>query len=117
MNIDTYKQNHKTAYLAAEYERLSKEEADLRALAESDVSMRELAEGDLATLLAQKEALLAQMKEIVESEKEEETFPNEIVLEVRGGAGGEEAALFAEELANMYQRHAEKKGWNVRGAD
>jgi len=114
MDIDTYKQNHKTAYLAAEYERLSKEEADLKALAESDVSMRELAEGDLAALLAQKEALLVQMEGIVESEKEEETFPNEIVLEVRGGAGGEEAALFAEELANMYQRYAEKKGWNVR---
>ena len=36
---------------------------------------------------------------------------NEIVLEVRAGAGGDEASLFAWELAHMYERFAEKKGW------
>src|SRR3989344_3330588 len=47
-----------------------------------------------------------------EDEKEEE-FPNEVILEVRAGAGGEEASLFAEELAHMYTRYAENQGWSV----
>ena len=40
-----------------------------------------------------------------------EEFPNEIVLEVRAGAGGDEASLFAWELAHMYEKFAEQKGW------
>ena len=44
---------------------------------------------------------------------ETEEFPNEIVLEVRAGAGGEEAALFAKELAEMYVAYVRKQGWQV----
>ena len=51
-----------------------------------------------------------QIKEILEKEKEEEKFPNELILELRAGAGGDEASLFAAELANMYQIFSEKKG-------
>ena len=40
-----------------------------------------------------------------------EEFPNEIVLEVRAGAGGDEASLFAWELAHMYEKFAESQGW------
>ena len=50
--------------------------------------------------------------EILKKEKEEEEFPNEIVLEVRAGVGGDEASLFAWELAHMYERYAEIKKWN-----
>ena len=49
-------------------------------------------------------------KENVETEE----FPNEIVLEVRAGAGGEEAALFAKELADMYMLYAGLKGWTAQ---
>ncbi|MCC7469645.1 MAG: PCRF domain-containing protein, partial [Bacteroidetes bacterium] len=41
----------------------------------------------------------------------EEKFPNEIMLEVRAGAGGDEAALFARQLAEMYERYAQKQNW------
>jgi len=44
---------------------------------------------------------------------ETEEFPNEIILEVRAGAGGEEAALFAKELAEMYILYAQKQGWGT----
>ncbi len=37
-----------------------------------------------------------------------------IVMEIRPGAGGNEAAIFAADLLNMYQKYAEKKGWNVK---
>src|SRR3989344_2521025 len=40
-----------------------------------------------------------------------EEFPNEIVLEVRAGAGGDEASLFAWELAHMYEKFAEAQDW------
>jgi len=50
-------------------------------------------------------------------EEEEEKFPNEIILEIRSGAGGEEAALFAEELSMMYEKYAEKKGWQWKPVD
>ncbi|MEK7461536.1 MAG: PCRF domain-containing protein [Patescibacteria group bacterium] len=43
-----------------------------------------------------------------------EEFPNEIILEVRAGAGGEEAALFAKELANMYVLYSGLKNWDVK---
>jgi len=36
---------------------------------------------------------------------------NKIILEIRGGAGGDEAAIFAGDLVRMYHRYAEKKGW------
>jgi len=49
-------------------------------------------------------------KKIQENVKTEE-FPNEIVLEVRAGAGGDEASLFAWELAHMYEKFAEVQGW------
>lgn len=48
---------------------------------------------------------------------ETEAFPNEIILEVRAGAGGEEAALFARELADMYTAYAKNQGWMVADID
>ena len=39
--------------------------------------------------------------------------PKSIVLEIRAGAGGNEAALFAADLANMYSRFAAKQGWSA----
>lgn len=36
---------------------------------------------------------------------------NKLILEVRGGAGGDEASIFAADLARMYQRYAQKRGW------
>lgn len=126
MDLDRYKKNPKTQYLAENLERLLKEETDLLSLLEEDPnasldSMKELAEADLKNIEIQKQALLEQMDNILKEEEEkriaEEEFPNEIVLEVRAGVGGEEAALFAEELANMYRKYAEIKNWSVRVLD
>jgi peptide chain release factor 1 len=54
------------------------------------------------------------MTAILEGDKEEDEKPNEVILEVRAGAGGDEAALFAAELLNMYKRYAETKGWSAK---
>lgn len=111
-NIDEFKNNPKTAFLAQEFERLSHEENDVSVMAAQDSSLAELSHDELENLSVQKEALLTQMRAIVEEDKkEDEAFPNEAVLEIRAGAGGEEAAIFAEDLALMYAKYAEKHRW------
>jgi len=52
-------------------------------------------------------------KKSQESEKTEE-FPNEIILEVRAGAGGEEASLFSKQLADMYILYAGLQNWSTQ---
>lgn len=117
MDIDALKKNPKTQYLAGEYEKLLSQEAELEALLAADISLAEMVVEEKATLQVAKTALEEQMKGIVESEKEEEEFPNEIILEARAGAGGDEAALFAVELVAMYERFAQMRGWNVKILD
>jgi peptide chain release factor 1 len=114
MNLEEYKKNHKTAFLAEMYEKLLKDEAELFSIIEKDPSMKEIAEADLATIAEQKKNTEDQIKAIIESEKEEIEFPTELILEVRPGAGGTEADIFAGELLAMYRRYAEMKGWNIK---
>ncbi|MEX0932444.1 MAG: PCRF domain-containing protein [Parcubacteria group bacterium] len=113
-NIEKYKESPKTAYLAETLERLIREEEEILSLGESDASYKELGEEELGQIREQKANLIKQMDDILVEEEEEEEFPNEAILEVRAGAGGEEAALFAEELANMYRNYAIMKGWGVK---
>ncbi len=111
MDIKVYKENSKTKFLAEDLERLLKEEEEIHKIIETDPSMKELSLEELDSITTQKGALVKQMDQILQSDKEEEEYPNEAILEVRAGAGGEEASLFAEELSNMYRRFAEKKNW------
>lgn len=112
MDLEKYKKNQKTQYLASTLETLLKEESEILQLTE-DPEMKDMAMLDLQNIVSQKEALINQMESILKEDEKEEEFPNEIVLEVRAGVGGEEAALFAEELANMYRRYADTQGWSV----
>ena len=114
IDIASLKENQKTAFLASELERLEKEEIATRELFVDDPSMEVLAVDELASIKVQQEALYEQARNILKSVEEEERFPNELILEVRAGAGGEEAALFARQLAEMYGWYAEKKGWQFR---
>jgi peptide chain release factor 1 len=116
-DIQKYKDNPKTAYLASVFDDLLRQEAETREMAGSDPEMQKLAEEELRQLEEQKAALKKQMDEILEEEKKEDEFPNEIILEVRAGAGGDEAALFARELADMYRKYAGMKGWTVKIVD
>ena len=109
--IEQFKENQKTSYLATEFSRLDKQEQELREVFLKDPSMKDLAEAELVDLKTQKDALWSQMESILESERQEEEFPNEIIMEIRAGAGGEEAALFAEELSVMYEKYSENQGW------
>ncbi|MDQ3245110.1 MAG: PCRF domain-containing protein [bacterium] len=111
-NLDELKKNHQTSYLAEMYEKLLREESEVREMLAGDESLHELATKELESVQLQKENIETQIQNILDKEKEEEEFPNESVLEVRAGAGGDEASLFAWELAHMYERYAEIQGWD-----
>lgn len=117
LDISELKQNPKTQFLVGELERLESQISETEEVIQNDPSMAELAKEDLDQLKTQKEGMEKQIREIVEVEEEEEKFPNEIILEVRAGAGGDEASLFARELAEMYERYAERQGWQWRKLD
>lgn len=117
LNIEELKKNHKTAFLAGELERLTKERDELLKLMEADDEMRELAEEDVSLAESRISETENQILKILKTDEEEEKWPNELILEVRAGAGGEEASLFAEELAEMYRRYAEKNAWSWRVLD
>jgi len=113
---EDYADDHRVSYLVQEWKRLSQAEKDAQELIEVDPAMKELAEKELAEIDEQKVTLMEQMQKIIGDPNERE-WPNQIVLEVRAGVGGDEAALFAEELAQMYVKYAQTKGWSAKGLD
>ena len=116
-DLEKFLQNPKTAYLAGEYRRLEAQQTETQKMLDGDPAMAELAKGELEDLKLQKDALWSQMENITKEEEKEEEFPNEIILEVRAGAGGEEASLFAHELAEMYTNYATNRNWAVSKID
>jgi len=112
-----FKQNHQTAYLAEEYERLEKERLGGREAAGNDAVLLEMAAEDEERIDARQKEILADIERILDKEKEEQAAAKAIVLEFRAGAGGDEATLFAQELKSMYEKYAEGKRWRVRTID
>ena len=79
--------------------------------AAGDTDMRELAQEELKGLLARREALIGELK-ILLVPKDPNDAKN-VVLEIRAGTGGDEAALFAGDLFRMYSKYAERQGWRL----
>lgn len=78
---------------------------------ENDEDLLKLAQDELEAVVPQREALEAELAEALMPKD-----PNDgkdVVMEIRAGTGGEEAALFARDLCRMYLRYAERKGWKV----
>lgn len=117
MELDEYRKDHRTAFLAGEYERLGGELEKAQSLKVSDPTLAELADEEIATLETQRTDLWRQMEKIVAESDAAEREAVAAVMEFRAAAGGDEAALFAEELARMYQRYAERRGWEVKLLD
>ncbi len=112
LNLEELKKDHRTNYLATALEKLAREEAEVREMLASDETLHEMAAKELAVIQEEKERLEKQVEDILEKDKSlDELGTNEIVLEVRAGAGGDEASLFAWELAHMYEKFAEMQGW------
>jgi len=95
-----------------EYKGIAQEIAHTEELASAgDADMRELAREELKSLVARRDALLADLKTLLIPKDPNDD--KDVVLEIRAGTGGEEAALFAAELFRMYTKFAERQGWRV----
>ena len=116
----------------AELQRLAKEHAELSKIVEKYREYKEvlrqmedamsLCDEDDEELRELAKEEVAQLKQVLETLEEELAFlllpkdPDDdksVIVEIRAGAGGEEAALFAADLYRMYVRYAERKGWKV----
>ena len=95
-----------------EYKRLKAELGEYRtALDDADAEMRAMAREEIPRLQPKVEELNERLKILLLPRD-----PNDersVILEVRAGAGGDEAGLFAAELLRMYLRYAERKGWKT----
>src|SRR3954466_1510468 len=76
-----------------------------------DPDMRELAQDEMRELEAARDTLLDEIK-VLMVPKDPNDAKN-VVLEIRAGTGGDEAALFAADLFRMYSRYAERQGWKI----
>ncbi len=101
------------AKLATKYRRFRdvlKEIEDVREMATSaDAEERELADAELPQLIETREQLWSELLDMTVGG--EDANRDRCVMEIRAGTGGDEAALFARDLAEMYQRYCDLKGW------
>ncbi|MCA9356681.1 PCRF domain-containing protein, partial [Candidatus Kaiserbacteria bacterium] len=109
--LQTFRDNHKTQFLASQFDLLLKQRTESEEMADADPEMAELVKEEISNLDAQLDSSYKEMEKIIEGDKEEEVKPYGVMLEVRAGAGGDEASLFAAELASMYLKYAEINGW------
>ncbi|CAJ1317813.1 peptide chain release factor 1 [Paenibacillus sp. PK4536] len=116
---------------------LSKEQSDLQPMYEAYIEYRKVTEELDAAKVMQGEKLDDEMREMVKMEIDELSTrkdeleaqihilllpkdPNDdknVIVEIRGAAGGDEAALFAADLYRMYTRYADTQGWRVEMMD
>jgi peptide chain release factor 1 len=93
---------------------LERQIVENKALAHDDsveAELREMAEEELESLMAEREAL--ERAVLLAMIPPDVTDSRNSVMEIRGGAGGDEANIFAGDLFRMYSRHAEERGWRV----
>ncbi len=85
-------------------------EAEQLLSAESDPSMREYAEAEIASLNAEQARIGEALRDVL-YDRQAGADHAALIVEIRAGTGGDEAALFARDLFNMYQRYADRSGW------
>jgi len=82
---------------------------------EGDPELREVAQLELQDLRTQEEHLEQRLRSLLLPK--DPAHDKNVLVEIRAGAGGDEAALFAADLARMYTKHAERQGWKVEVMD
>lgn len=90
--------------------------ADTRELADGgDAEMRELAQAELRELIEERETVWDELLGLTVGG--EDANRSRLIMEIRAGTGGDEAALFARDLFDMYKRHCEAKQWKIEILD
>jgi peptide chain release factor 1 len=97
---------------ARQYRQALERRDEARSLLDSeDDELRQLAEMEIDDLDQQIERLEREIKSMLLPRDKRDT--RNVIMEIRAGTGGDEAALFAADLFRMYSRYAEKKGWEI----
>jgi peptide chain release factor 1 len=130
--LEAQLQDPELARSPAEYARVAKELAGLRPLLDArerwiklvdeiqgaremlhdeDPEMREMAQGEHDALVAERDRLEEEIRDLLVPQDPNDE--KDVILEIRAGAGGDEAALFAGDLYRMYARYAERHGWKL----
>ena len=106
-----YNELKPTADNIMELENIEKQisETDSLIKTETDEEMRQMAEIELSELQTRKEKLDAELETM--TQPKDPMDKKDVIIEIRAGAGGDEAALFAGVLMRMYMKYAESKGW------
>ena len=108
--IQKIQDNPSTSFFASQISDLFKKREEAVAMQE-DPELAEMALQEISDLDTQIGMYVQQAIDVIKKEEENPEYPTEVILEIRAGAGGDEAALFAGEMALMYERYAEKKHW------
>ena len=123
-DMATWQKNSRThAKLTRIIERFREYKACVRTINETlellgeklDDDMRQMAQTELDEAKAEKDRLEAELRILLLPQDPNDD--KDVIMEIRGGAGGEEAALFAGALFRMYSRYAESQGWRVEMMD
>ena len=88
---------------------------DEKIINSSDDELAKLASEELAELRKEAETLKSKILALLSPP--DPNFGRAVIMEIRAGTGGEEAALFAADLFKMYSKYAEKKGWEIEVID
>jgi peptide chain release factor 1 len=83
--------------------------------ASAEAELKEMAQQDISQLKTKKDALLIELRDMLVMA--DDVGIGSCIMEIRAGTGGEEAALFARDLYNMYTKYAEDKHWAVELLD
>ncbi len=112
-----YKDLEKIMTVFSEYEQVLSDIAGAKEMlsTEKDEDFRDMAKSELAALEPRQGSLEAVLKEMLIPKDPMDS--RNVILEVRGGTGGDEAAIFAGDLFRMYQRYAETMGWKLEVLD
>lgn len=81
-------------------------------LEESDPEIREMAEAEMEECVPEREALLDHIQHLLIPRDPDDS--HDVIMEIRGGAGGDEGNIFAGDLYRMYTKYAESKGWKIQ---
>ncbi len=112
-----YKDLSKLVHVYDQYKKVLADTESAKAVlhAEKDTAFREMAREELESLGQQKQILEEQVKMMLIPKDPNDS--KNIILEIRAGAGGDEAGIFAGDLFRMYKRFAEKMGWTLHLLD
>jgi len=108
-----YAQIHPVMDTLAAYRDTQRQLADLQALLQEkhEKDFEQLARTELAELNRRRQQLEQQLRDHLMPKSDEKD--RDLIMEIRAGTGGQEAAIFAGDLYRMYSRYAERKGWKV----